>query len=71
MPVRKYRIEYLATEGWGIYDPKYTKMDRAECAKELEYLAKQITKISRSDYEENISYYKDVVKKLKDKKGIE
>ena len=40
-------------------------------AKELEYLAKQITKISRSDYEENISYYKDLVKKLKDEKGIE
>tara|TARA_R100001530_G_scaffold57803_1_gene41980 strand:- start:708 stop:896 length:189 start_codon:yes stop_codon:yes gene_type:complete len=40
-------------------------------AKDLEYLAKQITKISRSDYEENISYYKDLVKKLKDEKGIE
>ena len=40
-------------------------------AKDLEYLAKQITKISRSDYEENISYYKDAVKKLKDEKGIE
>jgi hypothetical protein len=40
-------------------------------AKELEYLAKQITKISRSDYEENISYYKDLVKKLKTEKGIE
>ena len=40
-------------------------------AKTLEYLAKQITKISRSDYEENISYYKDAVKKLKDEKGIE
>jgi len=40
-------------------------------AQELEYLAKQITKISRSDYEENISYYKDLVKKLKTEKGIE
>ena len=40
-------------------------------AKDLEYLAKQITKITRSDYEENISYYKDVVKKLKKEKGIE
>jgi len=40
-------------------------------AQELEYLAKQITKVSRSDYEENISYYKDVVKKLKKEKGIE
>ena len=41
MPVRKYKIEYLATEGWGIYAPKYTNMDRAECAKELEYLMEQ------------------------------
>ena len=40
-------------------------------AKELEYLAKQIIKISRSDYEENISNYKDLVKKLKTEKGIE
>ena len=40
-------------------------------AQTLEYLAKQITKISRSDYEENISYYKDLVKKLKTEKGIE
>jgi len=34
-------------------------------------MARQITKVSRSDYEENISYYKDVVKKLKKEKGIE
>ena len=40
-------------------------------AQTLEYLAKQIIKISRSDYEENISYYKDLVKKLKTEKGIE
>ena len=40
-------------------------------AQELEYMARQITKVSRSDYEENISYYKDVVKKLKKEKGIE
>ena len=40
-------------------------------AKELEYLAKQITKISRSDYEEKISYYKDAVEKINKKKGIE
>ena len=40
-------------------------------AKELELLAKQITKISRSDYEEKITYYKDSVKKLKQEKGIE
>jgi len=40
-------------------------------AQELEYLAKQITKISRSDYEEKITYYKDLVEKLKKEKGIE
>jgi len=40
-------------------------------AQELEYLAKQITKVSRSDYEENISYYKDLVKKIKRDEGIE
>ena len=40
-------------------------------AQTLEYLAKQITKISRSDYEEKITYYKDLVEKLKKEKGIE
>ena len=39
-------------------------------AKELEFLSRQITKISRSDYEENISYYKDLVKKIKKEEGI-
>ena len=40
-------------------------------AKELEFLSNQITKVSRSDYEEKISYYKGVVNKLKKEKGIE
>ena len=40
-------------------------------AKELEFLSNQITKVSRSDYEEKISYYKGVVDKLKKEKGIE
>jgi len=40
-------------------------------AQELEYMARQITKVSRSDYEENISYYKDLVKKIKRDEGIE
>ena len=36
--MRKYRIEYQSTEGWGLYDPKYTNMNRADCAKKLEEL---------------------------------
>ena len=40
-------------------------------AQQLEFLSKQITKVSRSDYEEKISYYKDAVNKLKKEKGIE
>ena len=40
-------------------------------AQELQYLAKSIVKFTRVDYEEKISYYKDVVKKLKKEKGIE
>ena len=40
-------------------------------AQTLEYLAKQITKVSRTDYEEKITYYKDLVKKLKEEKRIE
>jgi|TARA_Y100000310_G_C20657448_1_gene802741 5-methylcytosine-specific restriction endonuclease McrA len=40
-------------------------------AKDLELLAKQTIKISRSDYEEKITYYKEVVKKLKKQKNIE
>ena len=40
-------------------------------AEELEFLALMITKFSRVDYEEKISYYKDLVEKLKKEKGIE
>ena len=38
---------------------------------ELEYVARQIQKFSRVDYEEKISYYKEAVDKLKKEKGIE
>ena len=40
-------------------------------AEELEFLARTIMKFSRIDYEEKISYYKDLVDKLKKEKGIE
>ena len=40
-------------------------------ADELLYLAKTTIKISRADYEEKISYYKEIVNKLKKDKGIE
>tara|TARA_R100001244_G_scaffold55926_1_gene47811 strand:- start:258 stop:446 length:189 start_codon:yes stop_codon:yes gene_type:complete len=40
-------------------------------AEELEFLALMITKFSRVDYEDKISYYKDAVNKLKKQKGIE
>ena len=40
-------------------------------AEELELLARTIIKLSRIDYEEKISYYKDLVEKLKKEKGIE
>ena len=40
-------------------------------ADELLYLAKPTIKISRADYEEKISYYKEVVNKLKKEKGLE
>ena len=40
-------------------------------SEELEFLARTIMKVSRIDYEEKISYYKDVVEKLKKEKGIE
>ena len=40
-------------------------------ADELLYLAKTTIKISRADYEEKISYYKEVVNKLKKEKGLE
>jgi hypothetical protein len=40
-------------------------------AEELELKARTITKVSRIDYEDKISYYKDLVDKLKKDKGIE
>ena len=40
-------------------------------AEELELTARTIMKVSRIDYEEKISYYKDLVEKLKKEKGIE
>ena len=40
-------------------------------AEELELLARTIMKVSRIDYEEKISYYKELVEKLKKDKGIE
>jgi hypothetical protein len=40
-------------------------------SEELEFLARTIMKVSRIDYEEKISYYKDLVDKIKKEKGIE
>ncbi len=40
-------------------------------AEELQLLARTIMKVSRIDYEDKISYYKDLVNKLKKEKGIE
>ena len=40
-------------------------------AEELQYKARQTIKMSRVDYEEEISYYKDLVNKIKKEKGIE
>ena len=40
-------------------------------SEELEFLARMIMKFSRVDYEEKISYYKNLVEKLKKGKGIE
>jgi hypothetical protein len=40
-------------------------------SEEIEFLARTITKLSRIDYEDKISYYKDLVEKLKKEKGIE
>ena len=39
-------------------------------AEELEYLARTIHKVSRVEYEEQISYYKNLVNKLKEEKQI-
>ena len=40
-------------------------------AQELQYLARTTLKISRVEYEEKISYYKNLVENLKEEKGIE
>ena len=40
-------------------------------AQELQFKAKQITKITRAEYMEKISYYKEAVENLKKEKGIE
>ena len=40
-------------------------------AEELELKSRQTVKLSRVDYEDKISYYKDAVKNLKKEKGIE
>jgi hypothetical protein len=40
-------------------------------SEELQYKARQTVKLSRIDYEEKISYYKECVDKLKKEKGIE
>ena len=40
-------------------------------AEELEYLARTIHKVSRVEYEEQISYYKKLVENLKEEKGIQ
>jgi hypothetical protein len=39
-------------------------------AQELEYLSRTTVKIGRVDYEEKISYYKDLVNKLLKEKGL-
>ena len=40
-------------------------------SEELEFLARTIMKVSRIEYEEKISYYKDLVDKIKKEKRIE
>ena len=40
-------------------------------SEELEYQSKQTIKMTRIDYVENISYYKELVNKIKDEKKIE
>jgi hypothetical protein len=40
-------------------------------SEELEFLARTIIKLTRIDYEEKISYYKDLVDKIKKDKRIE
>ena len=40
-------------------------------AEELQFKSRQIYKVSRIEYEEQISYYKNLVENLKEEKGIE
>ena len=40
-------------------------------AEEIQFKSRSTLKISRSDYEEKISYYKEIVKNLKKEKGLE
>ena len=40
-------------------------------AEELEFLARTTFKISRPEYEEKITYYKDLVNNLKEEKGLD
>jgi hypothetical protein len=40
-------------------------------AQELEYISRQPFKMMRIDYVEKISYYKDLVNKIKKEKNIE
>jgi len=40
-------------------------------AEELQFLSRQSYKMLRSDYEEQISYYKEIVKNLKKEKNLE
>ncbi len=40
-------------------------------AEELQFKSRQIHKVSRVEYEEQISYYKNLVENLKEEKGIE
>ena len=52
---------------FGLYlDGKYGE----GTAEELQYKARTTVKLSRVDYEEKISYYKSLVKNLKEEKGI-
>tara|TARA_R100000781_G_C4040498_1_gene113802 strand:- start:567 stop:755 length:189 start_codon:yes stop_codon:yes gene_type:complete len=41
------------------------------CAEELQVLSRTTLKMSRVDYEENISYYKTIVENLKKEKGLD
>ena len=40
-------------------------------AEEIQFKSRNTLKMSRADYEEKISYYKEVVNKLKKEKGLE